>query len=170
MTQALAVLMKRPGVDQNNCYKLLKLLYIAEKESLIETGHPITGDRLVAMPHGPALSQTCNLMRGEDSREEWSSCFRVDSEYTIQLVAEPGDDLLCDYEVTKLIAIADMHADKTWKQMRAFCHDFPEQAKNDPGDSSKDIPIEDIIESPDKVRAIQAVASTQKSLARVFGK
>jgi hypothetical protein len=32
-----------------------KLLYLADRESLKKTGRPITGDRVVAMEHGPVL-------------------------------------------------------------------------------------------------------------------
>lgn len=35
--------------------RMLKLLYLADRESLKETGHTITGDRVVAMEHGPVL-------------------------------------------------------------------------------------------------------------------
>jgi len=170
MVQALAVLMRQPGRDQSNYYKLLKLLYIAEKESLIETGHPITGDDLVAMPHGPALSATCDLMRGRDSRQEWSEYIVPAGGHQIRLIAEPGDDLLCDYEVSKLKDVAKRHAAKTWAQMRRFCHKFPEQAKNDPGKSSKEIPLEDILDSEMKIKIAASVAEVQTSLARALGR
>ena len=170
MVQALAVLIKQPGRDQSNYYKLLKLLYIAEKESLIETGHPITGDVLVAMPHGPALSATCDLMRGCDSRQEWSEHIIPSGGDEIRLIAEPGDDLLCDYEVGKLVDVAKRHRDKTWRQMRRLCHKFPEQIKNDPGKSSKEIPLEDILGSEMKVKSAASIAEVQTSLARALGR
>ena len=45
--------------------KLMKLLYLADREAVRVFGRPISGDRLVSMPHGPALSQTLNLMDGD---------------------------------------------------------------------------------------------------------
>jgi len=45
--------------------KLMKLLYLSEREAVRIFGWPICGDRLVSMPHGPVLSQTLNLMDGD---------------------------------------------------------------------------------------------------------
>jgi uncharacterized phage-associated protein len=44
--------------------KLMKLLYLAERLSLQRYGEPITGDRLVSMPHGPVLSMTYEHTQG----------------------------------------------------------------------------------------------------------
>ena len=50
--------------------KLIKLLYLADRAALIETGSPITGDRYVSMKFGPVLSnvfepnQTSESTRG----------------------------------------------------------------------------------------------------------
>lgn len=44
--------------------KLSKLLYLAERRSIERFGHPLIGDRLVSMPHGPVLSTTLDYMNG----------------------------------------------------------------------------------------------------------
>ena len=44
--------------------KLMKLLYLADRESMKRHGHPISGDRYVSMDHGPVLSNTLNLING----------------------------------------------------------------------------------------------------------
>lgn len=41
--------------------KLMKLLYLADRESFARFEHPISHDHIVAMPHGPVLSTTLNL-------------------------------------------------------------------------------------------------------------
>lgn len=43
--------------------KLLKLMYLADRASLIETGFPITGDAIVAMDKGPVLSKTYDRLK-----------------------------------------------------------------------------------------------------------
>jgi uncharacterized phage-associated protein len=58
--------------------KLMKLLYLADREAVRTFGLPISGDKPVSMPHGPVLSMTLNLMDGDiESRpggwEEWIS-------------------------------------------------------------------------------------------------
>jgi uncharacterized phage-associated protein len=44
--------------------KLLKLMYLAERRSLQRYGEPISGDKLVSMPHGPVLSMTYDHING----------------------------------------------------------------------------------------------------------
>lgn len=58
--------------------KLMKLLYLAEREAVRCFGLPLSGDYLVSMPHGPVLSMTLNLMDGDVESnpggwEEWIS-------------------------------------------------------------------------------------------------
>ena len=45
---------------------LIKLLYLADRLSLVEVGQPITGDKMVSMPHGPVLSEIYDFIN-------WSS-------------------------------------------------------------------------------------------------
>lgn len=44
--------------------KLMKLLYLADRESLIRYGASITGDRMMSMQHGPVLSNTLSALQG----------------------------------------------------------------------------------------------------------
>lgn len=74
---AVFFLGQSPEVRTSNL-KLMKLLYLSEREAIKVFGWPISGDRLVSMPHGPVLSQTLNLMDGDvESQpggwEEWIS-------------------------------------------------------------------------------------------------
>jgi len=48
--------------------RLLKLLHIADREWLAETGESITGDRAYAMKYGPVLSSIYDLVKGNGSR------------------------------------------------------------------------------------------------------
>ncbi|HSZ59207.1 MAG TPA: Panacea domain-containing protein [Tepidisphaeraceae bacterium] len=66
VTQAAAVLLKTEANRSMSRLRLLKLLYIADREALKERARPITGDRPVAMDHGPVLSHTYDLIKGTD--------------------------------------------------------------------------------------------------------
>ena len=61
--EAAAYLLYRAG-GTLPVLKLMKLLYLAERLSLQRHGEPLTGDRLVSMPHGPVLSITYTLIGG----------------------------------------------------------------------------------------------------------
>ncbi len=173
--QATALLLHQPGKDARNYYKIVKLLYIAERESLLETGRPLTGDTTVAMPHGPALSHICDLIRGEDSRREWAACFKTKTkpDYELELLDDPGTCTLCQYEIDKLKEVAYRFRDKGKWAMKRLTHELPEYRKNDPGLSSKEIPISDILGAIGKQRrtaAVKRIADADRAFARIFGR
>ncbi len=52
--------------------KLMKLIYLSDRESMQQTGFPITDDHFVSMPHGPVNSLTLNLVDGNREAAAWS--------------------------------------------------------------------------------------------------
>ena len=60
--QAAAVLLRRADGHRMPYIRLLKLLYVADRESVRGTGFPITGDDPCAMRRGPVLSITHDLI------------------------------------------------------------------------------------------------------------
>lgn len=67
--------------------KLIKLMYLAERLSLQRYGEPITGDRLVAMPHGPVLSRTYDYVNGAlpSSEGGWDTWVTERNGYDVSL-------------------------------------------------------------------------------------
>lgn len=60
-TQAAARLLRLRGGKMSHM-KLIKLLYLAEREALARFGAPLTYDAYVSMPYGPVLSATLDRM------------------------------------------------------------------------------------------------------------
>ncbi|EKN5942954.1 DUF4065 domain-containing protein [Yersinia enterocolitica] len=58
---AAYLLLKRGG--RMAYLKLMKLLYLANRQSLITFGHMMADDALYSLPHGPVMSNTLALMR-----------------------------------------------------------------------------------------------------------
>lgn len=48
-----------------NIMKLVKLMYLADREAMARYATPISFDRMVSMNNGPVLSQTLNLINGD---------------------------------------------------------------------------------------------------------
>lgn len=111
-------------------YILIKMLYLADRESLKRWGDPITGDSAVSMKHGPVLSTVYDLTKGDraDLREDWEPFISdADAEtHQISIKADPGDDELSDAEAKILEDIYAQFKDYSWKQMKDFCHVFKE--------------------------------------------
>lgn len=162
-TQAVAFFLRQSGPSRTaNYMRLIKLLYIADRESLKETGRPITGDQVIAMERGPVLSHLLDLIKDTafDSIE-WDKFIERDN-YHIRLINEPGNSELCRYEINKLQEIWDRYrGDAEWDLVKKT-HEFPEWKKNDPGTSSKPIPLSDILEAVGRKGDIEKIERDAK--------
>ena len=63
-TQAAAHILHLRGGSMSYV-KLIKLLYLADREALIRWGRPITTDRYVSLDIGPVVNRVYELIRGE---------------------------------------------------------------------------------------------------------
>jgi uncharacterized phage-associated protein len=76
--QVAAWFLKRQGGRMPHL-KLIKIMYLADREAMNRHGFPITGDQFVAMPHGPVPSATLDCINGyqpkpiEGGWEAWIS-------------------------------------------------------------------------------------------------
>lgn len=74
-----------------NIMKLVKLMYLADRESLKRYGAPISFDRMVSLDNGPVLSQTLNLINGDVSRDAaavWEGWISDRSNHRVRLQRE----------------------------------------------------------------------------------
>lgn len=130
-----------------NVMVLVKLLYLADRKALIETGSPITGDRMVSMPHGPVLSNIYDSINWPDNH--WGEYISPRSGYDVSLIRpNPETDELSEYEIEIL---DEMHRDYghfDWLAIRHFTHGLPEW--EDPHGSSSDIDPVTILRSSGK--------------------
>jgi uncharacterized phage-associated protein len=98
-TQAAAKFLDLAG-GTINYTKLLKLLYFADRQSLIEVGKPITGSSICNMNCGPVLSEVYDCIKQQDSEESktWGD-FISTQVHDAVLVAHPKDTELSDYDL-----------------------------------------------------------------------
>ncbi len=142
--QACAVLLKTQRARRMTRLRLLKLLYIADREMLQERARPITGDRAVAVENGPALDETWKMSAGVRSFA-WEEHLTVGRE--IEMLADPGVGKLSKGEIEKLQEVA--HRFDDWDDWKLADHtrSFPEWIKNKPqADSPNAIPLDDVLE------------------------
>ena len=103
--QAAAYLLRRKGGTLDKLV-LLKTLYMADRRTLLEEGKPITGDRMVAMDHGPVLSVVLNLMnRTPGPGSMWARLIEPpdsDDDVRLKVGANSDTDELSRYELRVL--------------------------------------------------------------------
>ncbi len=88
---------------------LIKLLFLADRRTLVEQGQPITGATMVSMKHGPVLSEVLDLINeGEKQGGPWADCISPPFAYEVHLeVDKPEVDELSRYEMRVL---GEIHA------------------------------------------------------------
>lgn len=145
--EAAAFLLYRGG-GSLPLIKLVKLLYLSERLSLQRYGEPITGDKLVSMPHGPVLSMTYDHINGalpsvDGGWDTWIAD-RADNVVALRdesLIRSPEQDLLrlsdSDLEILGEIWTKYGHWDR-WELVR-YTHSDACPEWEDPDGSSKPI-------------------------------
>ncbi len=173
-TQAAAYFLSLRG-GQMHYLKLIKLLYLADREALLRWGTPLTTDRHVSMDHGPVVTKIYSLITEEKPKPVWASYISAPlGDYEVRLLKPAPSDLLSRAE-EKLMD--EIHAKFGYQNRWAivdYLHTLPEW--KDPQGSSIPISIRDILkaggEDEEEIRAVirelHSIASAEDSLARVY--
>lgn len=157
--------------------KLMKLMYLAERLSLKRYGEPLTGDRLVSMPHGPVLSMTYDHVNGALPSCEggWDSWIADRAGHVVALsdesmIRSPEEDLL-RLSDSDLEVLAETWADfGHWDRwaLVSYTHSDACPEWEDPEGSSKPIKYATLFEkvgySADEATALVERMVTQQAL------
>lgn len=140
--QAAAILTHLEG-GRIERIRLLKLLYIADRESLAEHAFPIVGGRVVALDNGPLHSNVYDQIKG-DWPSEWAGYFSNEG-HIVVLAKDPGNDELSEYEIDKLTSVSKANREvDTWELVERT-HKFPEWKQWQLPGSSRTIPLESLL-------------------------
>jgi uncharacterized phage-associated protein len=153
--------------------RLLKLLYIADRELLTESGRPLTGDVAVAMKFGPVLSHVYDLVKGvaQDS-ESWREHFET-AGYKVCLKKKPDRRALTKRETEKLIEATNRYRDLTDEELSEVSHGFPEWLSHFQGGTSTPIPWSEVLAQQGKGDLIPIIVQDEadrQELESLFGK
>lgn len=158
--------------------KLMKLLYLVDREAMDRFGFPVTGDRMVSMPHGPVLSQTLDLINGAQAQIAggWDALIADRSGRRVALknpgeVTEESLDELSETELQVIKDVADRFGQMSAWDLRQYTHrNCPEWV--DPCGSSKPIQYEDVFLAlgKDKEQSQELAAAIQEddAIDRMF--
>ena len=137
-TQVAAILATYCG-GKIDVYKLVKLIYLIDRESLKRRGSPITYDRPYNMPLGPTPGNTYHLINNPWTGEYWSQSFSPpESPHVIKLLRDDtGEDKLSRFEVDLIREVFEKFGKKSFDELQKYMHSLPEF--DDPGRSSSPI-------------------------------
>ena len=145
--QAIGVLLlaEQPSIMDKS--RILKLLYIADRESIRDTGRPLLGSRIVAMDRGPLHSSVLDLINGQHIDEPIFSRHFSNRGYRVVLNNDPGRSELSRNEINKLQEVSARYEEYNTWQLVEMTHKLPEFEKRYVEDTSTDILIDDVIEA-----------------------
>lgn len=104
--------------------KLMKLMYLAERESMKRSGYPMMGDRLVALKYGPVLSQTLNHINDQAPSTPgngWDSWISDRADNKVALVNPVSPEDLDELSRADLAVLADVWRDCGHMTKFAIC-------------------------------------------------
>jgi len=167
-TQAAAQFLKLRGGPMSYV-KLIKLLYLADREALIRWGRPVTTDSYLSMDSGPVLSRIYDLIRNEPSPSAvriWDKFISGPEEYEVHLLGDPGCGELSPAERQLIDEVFRQHGrDSRWALVD-YSYGLPEWTHPDGGALS--IEYRDILRAAHKTETeISAVEEELESLALV---
>ena len=153
--------------------KLIKLLYIIDREALLRWGVPVTTDRHVSMDHGPVVSRIYKLIVEEEiPKPQWGEFISppVGDGYEVELKKEAPADRLSAAEEKLIEEVYQNYGYMNRWKLRDLCHTFPEW--KDPQGTSIPIHIREILkaggEDEEEIRAtlreLRAMAAAEEAL------
>lgn len=165
-TEAAASFIKLRG-GRISYLKLIKLLYLLDREALLRWGRPVTTDRYVSMDNGPVVSRIYNLIREEPppgTDPVWRHFISAPTNYEVSLTAEPEIDELSPAEESLIKEIFAKYGNLTRWNLVDLSHDLAEW--QDPKGSAIPIEYRDILRAGKKTESeIAAVEAQLEALA-----
>jgi len=156
--------------------KVVKLVYLADRESLARFGFPILEETHVSMPQGPVNSSTYSHINGEQDLEScgWSDFLqaRANNEVAaVEGVTTEDLDELSDADIECLDSVWDQFGAMDRWQIRDWTHDrnnVPEW--EDPHGSSQPIPLERTLNhlNVDNAEAQAKLINEHRQMDRLF--
>jgi len=152
--------------------KLVKLLYLVERTSLVERSRPVIDDEYFSLPFGPVVSRVMDLTTRNafGNTGFWASHIAKDpSSYEVSLVGDPGDDELSQSEEALIDRIWEEFGRMTTSALLKHVHALPEW--KDPGSGRIRITLESILErekTPEQVAAIKGDLESIRAAGAFF--
>ena len=172
-SQVAAIFIKLCG-GTVNYMKLIKLIYLAERQALLDWGKPITYDSYFFLDKGPVLSNTLNKIKDRDrynSQSSWHKYISVPENYDVSLREECDIKKLSKAERELLNKIFQKygHYDE-WELVDLLHSTLPEW--KDPSNSAIPISYRDILKagnkSEEEIECIEEEISHACFAAKIF--
>lgn len=141
-SQAAAIFAKLEGgtIDK---YKLAKLMYYLERETIVRTGQPLFHDELCSAPYGPIASEVNHgidaIVPPRNSNHDyqkgkhpaWENHFKQKGETGLHRTSDPGEDELSVSDINLIHEIQQKFKNWDFGELKDFFHSLPEYEETD---------------------------------------
>jgi uncharacterized phage-associated protein len=166
-TQLAAALLRLRGAPMSYM-KLIKLMYLIDREALLRWGRPVSTDNYVSMNNGPVLSTTYDLITEgaiPGSESVWTQFIGPAANYEVSLLKEAPTDELSRAEKDLIQEIFSRFGRMGRWELVKWAHDNLPEWTN-PSGTSIPISYRDILKAGNKSEVeIAAIEDELKHLA-----
>lgn len=141
-----AVLYVAARIQKPSLHSISKVLFHADKAHLSRYGRPISGDRYIAMKHGPVPSATYDILKAirDQSRfplpERAHGALEVEG-YSVRPLRPADETVLSPSDIQCLTESARVHGAKPFSRLTAESHGAAWEA----ADENDDIVLENLL-------------------------
>ncbi|MCY4047796.1 MAG: Panacea domain-containing protein [Candidatus Dadabacteria bacterium] len=156
--------------------KLMKLLYLSDRECFRQHGFSMSEDKMVSMPYGPVLSETLNLINGvcQSTPNGWDSLISDKENHQVSVDPKVSvDDLLelSRAEIETMDSVWDKFGSMNQWDIVNYTHNHcPEW--EDPEGSSRPIELDTLFKalgfSKIQAKALKEQIAEQEAIDRIF--
>ena len=118
-------------------YLAVKLMYLFEREMLLQTGTPSLFGRLCSIPFGPIVSEINTAVDSADisalpnPENIWQHYFTLKGYDLASKIDDPGDDLLSEFESELIFELFSNFNNYSFDQLKKYTHSLPEHTETE---------------------------------------
>ncbi|MGB8356538.1 MAG: Panacea domain-containing protein, partial [Chthoniobacteraceae bacterium] len=129
--------------------RIIKLIYLADRDSIIKRGVPIVGGKYYSMRKGPVIGEVMCFVN-QMSAPGWREYITPRSGNTINLLKVPEYSSLSPAELEILDAVVAEHLEQSTDDLVKWCHQFCNEYEHVGFFKRKDIVVENILRAGGK--------------------
>jgi uncharacterized phage-associated protein len=155
--------------------KLIKLLYLLDREALERWERPVCGGKYVSMKLGPVLSEVRDLIVWEQPRTEtdpWHELIRTKG-FEVELKTEVEPESLSRREIELIHELFNRFGKMSRWDLAEFTHNLPEWKKPPTDNSTCPLEFEDVMQAigkgPDEATALGREINSIRRVSSLAG-
>ena len=149
--------------------RLVKLLYLIDREAINNWERSVTTDNHVSMPHGPVTSRIYDFHKQDIISPLWNNYISSNGR-NIELRKELPPKKLSRREIELINSVVEKFKNTSTSALRTYTHKLPEYKETN---SSIPIRFEDILDAlgvdPKNVQRIKAEIESEEELKMLMG-